>query len=630
MKNTSEHASRKPARVVWNGMELLEQRQLLSSTVIQPLLTLSPSTTSYTSGFTPAQISQAYGFNQVKGDGSGQTIAIVDAYRDPNAAADLHVFDQQFGLTDPNLTIVNQAGGSASSVATNAGWSTETALDLEWAHAMAPKAKIVLVEANSASLSDLMTAVDYARHAAGVSVVSMSWGGSEFSGQQAYDSYFTTPAGHTGVTFVAASGDSGSWYGPSWPATSPNVLSVGGTNLYLTNTGTYGSETGWSYSTGGVSQVVPEPTYQLNAQQTGARTSPDVAYNATGFAIYSSVPDSGYVGWSTVGGTSAGAPQWAALVAIANQLRATAGKAALDGATGTLPMLYSLYSPLGTVGYAAYTAAFNDVTRGASSWFMSAHAGYDGVTGLGSPKVPQVVNALVGSAKTTTTTTTTNTTTATTTLAKAAVVHMASVAAPLASVAQATVSQAQGAFSSTALFDHAAFANITQGEGAVLLGQAGGVGLTSAESWFAMDDALPQTAISGSVGSTVNIAEDAAPQAIRAVAAVVTSESPAVTTATEVVAHAAIPFIHTNVLATMATDGIADLVHESAMLGAAISSDATGSHGVAKRITALTLTADGILIAVWVAHVFNRRRTAQMACALPPDTMIHPMDRDEE
>ena len=141
-------------------------------------------------GYTPAQVRQAYGINQitfnngtVAGDGSGTTIAIVDAYDDPKIANDLHQFDLQFGLPDPVLTKVNQNGGSTALPAANAGWATEIALDVEWAHAIAPKANILLVEANSSSFSDLLTAVDYARHATGVVAVSMSWGGSEFSGE---------------------------------------------------------------------------------------------------------------------------------------------------------------------------------------------------------------------------------------------------------------------------------------------------------------------------------------------------------------------------------------------------------------------------------------------------------------
>src|SRR5207237_1022841 len=153
------------------------------------------------------------------GDGSGQTIAIVDAYNDPNIWADLQVFDKAMGIADPlSFKQLSQTGGSTSGIATDAGRAGEIALDVEWAHAIAPKAKIVLVEAKTANFNDLMAAVNYARNAAGVSVVSLSWGGSEFYGQTQYDSLFTTPAGHQGVTFVASAGDSGSWWGPQWPA----------------------------------------------------------------------------------------------------------------------------------------------------------------------------------------------------------------------------------------------------------------------------------------------------------------------------------------------------------------------------------------------------------------------------
>ena len=137
----------------------------VASNSVSPLSTAGPT------GYTPAQIRQAYGFDQitfnngtVAGDGSGTTIAIVDAYDDPNIANDLHQFDLQFGLPDPVLTKVNQTGGTALPAA-NAGWVTEIALDVEWAHAIAPGANILLVEADSTSFSNLLTAVDYARHA---------------------------------------------------------------------------------------------------------------------------------------------------------------------------------------------------------------------------------------------------------------------------------------------------------------------------------------------------------------------------------------------------------------------------------------------------------------------------------
>ena len=152
-------------------------------------------------GLTPAQVRQAYGLNQVDATGLGQTIAIVDAFHDPNIQSDLNTFSAQFGLPTTALQIRSLTAGVDS------GWSLEEALDVEWAHALAPYAQILVVEAKSASISDLMSAVNVARNTPGVSVVSMSWGGAEFRGETAFDSYFNTPGGHTGISFVVATGD---------------------------------------------------------------------------------------------------------------------------------------------------------------------------------------------------------------------------------------------------------------------------------------------------------------------------------------------------------------------------------------------------------------------------------------
>jgi len=397
--------------------ESLEPRALMSGSgaVFSPDIELLSDATggSTVAGYTPAEIRKAYGFDQVRfgdgsvaADGAGQTIAIIDAYNHPNIAADLNVFSTQFGLPDAHLTVVNQAGGTRLP-ATDAGWAGEIALDVEWAHAIAPAANILLVEANSAQDSDLMAAVDYARKAPGVSVISMSWGGSEYfsfrgdesATQLALDATFTTPAGHGGVTFVASAGDGGFNNGVQWPASSPNVVAVGGTSLQTSDaSGTYLGEGPWrgfrNGTSGGFSQVEVEPEYQQVAQQSGARSSPDVGYNGdpnTGFAVYDSLPFNGSSGWDVVGGTSAGAPQWAALIAIANQGRALAGQPSLDGRADTLPDLYSLYSPPGTTGYSTtYADSFNDI----------GNDGYGYTTGLGSPKAAAVVSRLVGSTST--------------------------------------------------------------------------------------------------------------------------------------------------------------------------------------------------------------------------------------
>ena len=264
--------------------------------------------------------------------------------------------------------------------APNPIWAGEIALDVEWAHAIAPGAAILLVEANSASASDLMAAVNTARHAPGVVAVSLSWGTAEFNGESSYDSYFTTPAGHNGVTFVAASGDSGA--GVDYPAASPNVVSVGGTSLSLSGGG-YGSESAWSGSGGGFSTQEAEPAYQkgvVSPASTG-RATPDVAFDAdpnTGVAVYDSYDVTGGSGsgWEVYGGSSAAAPQWAVLVALADQGRIQNGLTSLDGPSQTLPLLYSM--PAGN---------FRDITSGGSSGSpgFSAGPGYDLVTGRGTP-----------------------------------------------------------------------------------------------------------------------------------------------------------------------------------------------------------------------------------------------------
>jgi subtilase family serine protease len=378
----------------------LEPRRLLSMT---PALDLIPdASTSAVSGFSPSQITTAYGVTgltfsggKVAANGAGQTVAIVDAYNDPTVSSDLKTFDSHFGLPTAKLKVVNQTGGS-SLPASDGGWAEEISLDVEWIHAIAPGANIMLVETNSANTSDLMAGVKYARSASGVSVVSMSWGGSEFNGETSYDSEFTTPSGHTGVTFVAASGDTGSASGVDWPASSPDVLSVGGTSLYVSSSsGAYSSETGWSDSTGGVSQYEGEPEYQSGVQSLDARTVPDVAADAnpsTGVAVYDSYGYDGESGWLEFGGTSAASPQWAGLIAIADQGRTLNKAGTLDGATNTLPTLYSLEGSSST-----YSADFHDITSGATSFGIQAGVGYDLVTGIGSAQANRLIPALVSS-----------------------------------------------------------------------------------------------------------------------------------------------------------------------------------------------------------------------------------------
>lgn len=362
-------------------VEELEARTLLSAGLdaLFAVPAAGPFVTNPTPvGYTPSQIRYAYGIDQLAGNGSGQTIAIVDAYDDPNIASDVDFFNQTFGLPrfnqsgGPTFTKVNQTGGTKYPKV-NSGWAGEISLDVEWAHAVAPGANILLVEATTNSFTNLLTAVDYASSHA--SVVSMSWGSNEFSGETTYDAHFL----HSGVTFVASSGDNGA--PPEWPAISPNVVAVGGTTLRLNPDNSWNSETGWAGSGGGYSSFEIEPGYQTSVQSSGVRTNPDVGYNAdpnTGFAVYDTVRYYGQTGWFQAGGTSAGAPQWAGLVALANQSRVAAGKSTLDGVGQTLPTLYSVSA-----------GDFHDVTFGNNGY--SAGPGYDLVTGRGTPYANLVV-----------------------------------------------------------------------------------------------------------------------------------------------------------------------------------------------------------------------------------------------
>ena len=251
---------------------------------------------------------------------------------------------------------------------------------MEWAHAIAPEANIVLVESQSGSGIDMFQGVLMAAELAGVSVVSMSWGSNEFNGETSFDGDFTTPSGHQGVTFVAATGDSGA--PGEYPAYSPNVLAVGGTSLYLNANGSYGSEAAWSGSGGGSSEYETEPGYQVGVSGSAKRTIPDVSSDgnpSTGVAVYDSYNGTSAAPWEQVGGTSLSAPTWAGLIAIANQGRVAAGSSTLDGRSDLLPAIYAISQ-----------ADFHDITS-AGNGGSKAGVGYDTVTGIGSPKANLLV-----------------------------------------------------------------------------------------------------------------------------------------------------------------------------------------------------------------------------------------------
>ena len=322
-------------------------------------------------GITPAEIKRIYNLPTKGGQG---TIAIIDAYDTPNIESDLAVFSDTYGL--PTCTVKNGCFEKhvmiSSGAGTNSGWAIETSLDVEWAHAIAPQAKILLISAKTSSGANLLAAVDYAASRKDVVAISMSWGGTEFSEETSLDEHFISKSG---AVFFASSGDNGA--GVNWPAASPNVVGVGGTSLELFKNASFISESAWSGSGGGISAYEPEPDYQRAyniPKANGRRAVPDVAYNAdpkSGYSVYRTIGTSKN-GWYTVGGTSAGAPQWAAIHSL--------------GLGASLPKLYADKASTGTLQF------FRDITSGANGtcrYYCNARAHYDYVTGLGSPQTAQ-------------------------------------------------------------------------------------------------------------------------------------------------------------------------------------------------------------------------------------------------
>jgi subtilase family serine protease len=278
---------------------------------------VKPAVSTAPSGLSPATIKSVYGFSTSSTAGAGKTIAIVDAYNDPTAEADLATFSSAFGLpacTTANgcFSKVSQTGSKTALPKTNSGWALEISLDVQWAHAIAPGAHVLLVEASSASTTNLMAAEDYAR--AHAQYVSNSWGGPEFSGEKSYDSHLA----QSGVSFFVSSGDNG--LPAEWPSSSPNVISVGGTTLNFSGS-TFTSETGWVDGGGGCSTYETATAAQAafasyaQASCAGKRATPDVSLDAdpaSGVSVYDSTRYNGQAGWWVVGGTSASSPMWAA------------------------------------------------------------------------------------------------------------------------------------------------------------------------------------------------------------------------------------------------------------------------------------------------------------------------------
>ena len=305
-------------------------------------------------------------------------------------------------MTTASFSQLNQTGGTALPATDPAGagapsnWEYEEALDIEWAHSITPKANIILYEAANNSYANLFQAVVTAKSNSAVSVVSMSFGGGEFGGENLNDSTFTTPAARLamnpkqGVTFVASTGDSGAPGG--YPAFSSNVVAVGGTSLTLTSSDTYSSETAWSWNSakswgggGGTSTIESKPSYQPSSGTVHgtllptltSRAIPDVSMVADpNTGVYTYDPYNG--GYFSIGGTSLAAPCWAGLIADADGIRSAEGYGTLDGPSQTLPALYTLPN-----------SDFHDITSGnispSGNLGYSATTGYDLSTGLGNP-----------------------------------------------------------------------------------------------------------------------------------------------------------------------------------------------------------------------------------------------------
>ena len=373
--------------------------------------------------YTPAQIRAAYGLVALPAAGAaisttlaaqlgaGQTIYVVDAYHDATALSDLNAFSTKFGLpTCTNVTIASTAtlplatppssctfsqvnstttaAMTATVPAYNAAWAPESKLDVQWAHAIAPLARIVLVEMPS-SLSSYILGANLLATKMGPGVVTMSFGSAEAGWAPTTDSYF---AG-SGMTYVAAAGDSGSQV--LWPAVSPHVLAVGGTGLNWSGSGTR-YEAAWNMTGGGLSAYESLPAWQSGVVPAGGsalvrRAVPDVAFNAnpmTGEYVALTLPGAATV-WSAYGGTSIAAPQWAGLVAVANAQRVASGKAVL----GDFHSL--LYQSIAKVP-GTYAASFGDVVDGTNGTCATCRAGtgYDQATGWGTPNSTSLMQAL--------------------------------------------------------------------------------------------------------------------------------------------------------------------------------------------------------------------------------------------
>jgi subtilase family serine protease len=308
-------------------------------------------------GYGPSDLQTAYNLTSYSaGNGSGETVAIVDAYHDPNAASNLATYRKQYGLSACTVSSGCFAQKSYTKT-TNRGWGLEESLDIEMVSAICPNCKILLVEAASTSIGSLSTAETYAT--AHANYVSNSWSGNE--GTTTYDKDYSA----SGVAITAATGDSGYNKTAQWPAILPTVIGVGGTTLSKVSPRT---ETAWSGAGSGCSKVYAKPSFQsgitTGCSDRAQADSSAVANPNTGVAVYDT--QGGYTGWYVVGGTSVATPVTASVFALAG-----------NTATNNPGNLY------------ANSSSLNDITSGSNGScgapLCTAGVGWDGPTGLGTP-----------------------------------------------------------------------------------------------------------------------------------------------------------------------------------------------------------------------------------------------------
>lgn len=379
--------------------------------------------------YSPQEIRDAYNLNTVlsKGfTGKGESIVIVDSFGSPTIAHDLHVFDEGYGLPDPPSFKVLAPLGTVpfnSNDPTMVGWAVETTLDVEWSHAMAPGANIVLMTSPVAEtegvqgMPQFLALEQYALNHHLGQVISQSWGATENTlftpaGRQVFQDFeqLYAQAAEQHVTVFASSGDFGSanvnikgafypFPTVNFPASSPLVTAVGGTSLFATVTGEYRHETVWNNKTGasggGISQVFAEPSYQESTLSSSIQSTlddhrglPDISYNADPFTsiliFLSFIP--GKAGYYAIGGTSEGSPQWAGIIADGDQW---AGH------------------PMGFINPALYkigashlaSQEYHDITVGNNSFAgvtgYRALPGWDLASGWGSPNAEELLQSLI-------------------------------------------------------------------------------------------------------------------------------------------------------------------------------------------------------------------------------------------